>query len=43
MAEALTSSPFVCMDCGSRADAEEPCAKCNEPRLDLRKSAVKLA
>jgi hypothetical protein len=31
------------MDCGSRASTEEPCARCREPRLDLRKSAVKLA
>jgi hypothetical protein len=34
---------YVCMDCGSRAQVDEPCAKCREPRLDLRQSAVKLA
>ncbi|MEO7092713.1 MAG: hypothetical protein ABI175_05650, partial [Polyangiales bacterium] len=36
-------TPFVCMDCGARSVTEEPCARCHEPTLDLRRSAVKLA
>jgi hypothetical protein len=31
------------MDCGSRADTDAPCERCQEPRLDLRKAEVKLA